>query len=303
MKSIKTTFAIIFILTSLISLSPLEAARKLNVVTSMSVFEEVAKDIGGDRIKVSNIGPFDQELHFVILKPSHLHMLSKADLLVHTGLQGEPWLDSLLESAANQKLFPGNVGNCDASVNVQILEKPEVISREMGDVHLGGNPHFWMDPVNMITIGSNIKNKLIELMPEGKAEFESNFKSYAMKWKKDILGWAKRMRALPAIKVIDYHVSWSYFFKRFKMERIMSIEPKPGIKPSGSYLAKVIGAGKAREVDFVLAEPFFPSRDVEMVANEIGAPSLIIQQAPGGKFKTMSDVFEKIVSFIEGLKK
>lgn len=278
-------------------------AEQLNVVTSMTTLKEVTTDIGGKWVKVNNIGPHDQDLHFVVIRPSHAQQLTNAKMLVHTGLMGEPWLASLLEAASNMNLLPGQSGDCDASLGVRVLEKPEVLSREMGDVHPDGNPHFWLDPVNIITAGVNVRNKLIDLMPQHKADFEANFNAFAQRWKTRTLDWAKRIDQVKPVKAIDYHVSWSYFFERFKIERIAAIEMKPGIKPSGSHLAKVIAAGKANNVDFVIAEPFFPQRDIKMVAKELDVPTLIIQQSPGGDYKRQEDVFEAIVSFIEKAKK
>lgn len=285
------------------AISPLEGAGRLKVVTSMSTLEEVARDIGGDRVEISNIGPHDQDIHFVLVKPSHVNLLMQAQVLVHTGLMGEPWLPALLESASNRSLFPGNPGDCDASVNIRVLEKPEVISREMGDVHPGGNPHFWLDPVNIITAGANVRDRLTALAPEHKDEFAQRFQEFASRWKARTLDWAKRLQACQPVRVIDYHVSWSYFYDRFKIGHIATIEPKPGIKPSGSHLAKVIADGRARQVDFLLAEPFFPQRDIQMVAKELGVPTLIIQQTPGGQYPRMEDVFEAIVAFVEALKR
>ncbi len=298
----KFAISIIILVISMISQPFSCLAEQLNVITSMTTLEEITNDIGGKWVKVSNIGPHDQDLHFVIIKPSHVQLLTNAKMLVHTGLMGEPWLAGLLEAASNMSLMPGQVGDCDASLGIKVLEKPEALSREMGDVHPGGNPHFWLDPINIITAGANVKNKLIALMPQHKVDFEANFTVFAQRWKIKILDWAKRIDQVKPVKVIDYHISWSYFFDRFKLERVAAIEMKPGIKPSGAHIAKVISAGKANNVDFVIAEPFFPQRDIRMVANELNVPALIIQQSPGGNYKRQEDVVEAIVSFIEKIK-
>lgn len=299
----KFAISIIILVISMVAQPFSCLAEQLNVVTSMTTLEEITLAIGGKWVKVSNIGPYDQDLHFVIIKPSHAQLLTNAKMLVHTGLMGEPWLSSLLEAASNLSLLPGQAGDCDASLGIKVLEKPEVLSREMGDVHPGGNPHFWLDPVNIITAGANVKNKLIDLMPQHKADFVANFDAFAQRWKTRTLDWAKRLDQIKPVKAIDYHVSWSYFFERFKIERIAAIEMKPGIKPSGAHIANVVAAGKANSVDFVIAEPFFPQRDIKMVANELNVPTLIIQQTPGGSYKRQEDVFEAIVSFIEKVKK
>ena len=62
------------------------AAGKLNVVTSLSTYADIAQRIGGDKVTAKFIVPGNQDAHFVRPKPSYAVLLNKADLFISTGL-------------------------------------------------------------------------------------------------------------------------------------------------------------------------------------------------------------------------
>ncbi|MFC1744030.1 metal ABC transporter substrate-binding protein [Candidatus Riflebacteria bacterium] len=272
----------------------------IRCVSSITVIREILEDIGGDKVSVKNICPHNQDLHFVIIKPSHVAMLANAELFAHAGAWAEPWRPSLVESANNRRLFPGNTGDLDLSQGIKMLEVPTSLSREFGDLHPSGNPHYWMDPVNIIIMGRTVRDKLTELRSQSKEYFAKNFQSFADKWKRNIRQWVKRCKQLPKIKIIDYHNSWVYLYKRFKVQLIAHIEPKPGIKPSGSYLGKLIKKAHQQGANFLIYEPHHPPRDIQMLIRNVKSLSpLRIPQIPGGKYPMMAIIFETIISTFE----
>lgn len=63
----------------------------------------------------------------------------------------EGWLHiaAILDGSRNAKIRTGQPGHLDASQGVLLLEVPTGrVTREMGDVHPQGNPHYWLDPLN-----------------------------------------------------------------------------------------------------------------------------------------------------------
>ena len=96
--------------------------------------------------------------HNVIPKPSFVMKLRKADLFVHLGLDAEPWVPNLLRSARRERLLAGGDGNVDASKGIDLLEVPSrgELTRALGDIHVYGNTHYVLDPLNGIVIGRTI---------------------------------------------------------------------------------------------------------------------------------------------------
>ncbi len=152
------------------------AAEKpcLNVVTTLPDYAFFARTIGGDRVSVKAIVRGDQDAHFIRPKPSFVDMVRRADLLVDTGLDLELWLPTVVDRSGNRRVRSGQPGYVSAAQGMQLLEKPEVLSRIMGGVHIYGNPHVTCDPINMRVAAQNIATGLSSVDPAGKELFKAN---------------------------------------------------------------------------------------------------------------------------------
>jgi len=159
------------ILVLAISGSTLWSKTHLDVVTTLPDYASFAKAIGGNRISVQSIVRGDQDAHFIRPKPSFATALRKADVLVATGLDLELWVQTVIDNSGNAKIRSGQPGYVSASTGMRLLEKPEVISRAEGGVHIYGNPHVTCSPINMKVAARNIAMGLIKNDPEGKQEY------------------------------------------------------------------------------------------------------------------------------------
>jgi zinc/manganese transport system substrate-binding protein len=143
----------------------------LRLVTSLTTYGAIAREIVGDRATVTSIAQGDEDPHFVQPKPSFVAVLRDADLFVTTGLDLELWVPPLLDRAGNRKISEGGPGYVTAYTGIQLLEVPTSLSRSEGDLHQDGNPHIHTDPVNGIIIGRNILTGLQRVSPTNAAYF------------------------------------------------------------------------------------------------------------------------------------
>jgi zinc/manganese transport system substrate-binding protein len=132
------------------------AAAPIKVVTSLTTYGAIAREIVGDKATVTSIAQGDEDPHFVQPKPSFVAVLRDADLFVTTGLDLELWVPPLIDRAGNRKVSEGGPGYVTAYTGIQLLEVPTSLSRSEGDIHQDGNPHIHTDPVNGIIIARNI---------------------------------------------------------------------------------------------------------------------------------------------------
>ena len=65
------------------------AAEPLKIVTSLTTYGAIAREIAGDRGTVTSIAQGDEDPHFVQPKPSFVAVLRDADVFVTTGLDLE----------------------------------------------------------------------------------------------------------------------------------------------------------------------------------------------------------------------
>ncbi len=151
---------------------PAAAAPPVKVVTSLTTYGAIAREIVGDRGTVTSIAQGDEDPHFVQPKPSFVAVLRGADLFVTTGLDLELWVPPLLDRAGNRKVTEGGPGYVTAYTGIQLLEVPTSLSRSEGDIHADGNPHIHTDPVNGIIIARNILTGLGRVSPGDAAYFK-----------------------------------------------------------------------------------------------------------------------------------
>ena len=146
----------------------------LQVVTTLPDYHFLAEAVGGDRISAQAIVHGDQDAHFIRPKPSFVKMVRNADVLVSTGLDLELWLPTIVNKSGNTRIRSGRPGYVSASQGVTLLEKPQVLSRAEGGVHLYGNPHITTSPINLKIAARNILIGLVKNDPEGKDIYQAN---------------------------------------------------------------------------------------------------------------------------------
>lgn len=259
--------------------------QKLNVVTTTSDLASITREIGGDRVDVTAIARGYQDPHFVEAKPSFLLLLRKADLIEVVGLELEiGWLPPLLEQSRNPNIRPGNPGYLDLSAGVEILDRPAgAVNRSMGDVHPLGNPHYWIDPGNAVRIAIQISNRLSQLRPNDAAYFAARLNTFKTRMNEANKRWTAMLAPFRGTKVVTYHNSWPNFMRRYGLNVVGFVEPKPGVPPSPSHTYELINLMKQQKVKALLIEPYFDMKTPQSIADRSGAKLLVLYPSVGAK--------------------
>ncbi len=265
--------------------APVRAAGPLNVIATTEDLAAIAREVGGDKIKVESLARGYQDPHFVEAKPSFMLKLNKADLLIAVGRELEiGWLPPLITQARNPKVQPGGAGYLDASLSARILEIPTgQITRAMGDVHPSGNPHYWLEPGNGRRMAQAIQKKLSELDPGDAAYFASRYADFDSRLAAAEKRWDAMMAPYKGTKIVTYHRSWPNFAERFGMDVMGYVEPKPGIPPSPSHTLDLIQEMKRQNVKVILVEPYFDLKTPNSVARETGAQVVVLAPSVGAE--------------------
>jgi len=270
-------------------------AGPIKVVTTIPDLKSITELIGGDKVSVTSIATGYQNPHFVDPKPSYIINLSKADLFVTVGLDLETgWSPQLLTSSRNNKIQKGSAGYVDASAGVTLYQVPSAVNRAEGDIHIYGNPHYWLDPLNGKIIARNIANGLERVDPANKATYEANLQTFNNQVDTRMKNWQAKMASFKGSKIIAYHNEWVYFETRFGLQIVDFMEPKPGIPPSPSQLVKVIKEIKANSIKVIISSPYFTTSSSDVVAKQTGAKELTLATSVGAfdAIKNYYDLFD-----------
>ena len=275
-----------------------QATAQLRVVATTPDLASVAREVGGDRVNVVALAKPTEDPHFVDAKPSFIVTLNRADVLIEGGAELElGWLPPLLENARNGRIAAGAPGRVVASEGIRLLEIPTSFDRSKGDIHSLGNPHFMVDPVSAKIVARNIANHFAQVDPKNAATYTSNLARFNARIDTKLAEWQKELAPYRGAKIVTYHRDFIYLAQRFGFTIVDELEPKPGIAPSPSHLAQVIGEMRRENAKVILVQPFQNRKTAETVARQTGASVLDTPQQPGAVSNTTTyfDMVDNIV--------
>lgn len=277
--------------------------KPLSVVTTTEDLAAIAREVGGDRVRVTALCKGYQDPHFVDAKPSFMVLLKKAALFVQVGRDLEVgWAPGLLNGARNPRILPGAPGFVDASSKVQVIEVPQSVSRAQGDVHPYGNPHYWLDPANGAPMARAIRDGLVRVSPADAALFERRCADFEKRLAAAITRWNAEARSLglSGRMIVTYHRSWSYFARAFALEVVDFVEPRPGIPPSPNHVQDLVTRMKQGDVALLIMEDFFDPRLPRKICGQTGVPLVVLPTSVAAEpaFKTYFDLFDGLLARI-----
>jgi ABC-type Zn uptake system ZnuABC Zn-binding protein ZnuA len=260
-------------------------ADVLRVVTTTEDLAWITRAIGGGKVTTQSLARGYQDPHFVEPKPSFLLDLRKADLLVVVGLELESsWLPPLIDQSRNAKIRPGTAGYLDVSAGVEILDRPAAdVNRSMGDIHAAGNPHYWLEPGNVIRIAAQVSQRLTDLRPEHREEFATSLTAFKIDMNEANKRWTAQLAPYRGAKVVTYHRSWSNFVKRYGLDVVGFVEPKPGVPPSPSHIFSLTKLMKEQNAKAILVEPYFDLKTPQSIADRTGATVIVFYPSTLGR--------------------
>ncbi|HEV3239949.1 MAG TPA: metal ABC transporter substrate-binding protein [Casimicrobiaceae bacterium] len=253
------------------------AAAPVRVVATTTDLASLAAAVGGQVVSVESIVPAAADPEAFEPRPGDLDKLRAAGLLVRVGLGYDYWLDALINRSGEQRLMRGGAAYLDASAGVPLLEiRGQNVVNEGGHAHGLANPHYWLDPANAVIVTAAIAEALIRIVPGERERIVANRERFLAELKTRWARWSERLAPYAGVKVIAYHNSWPYFARRFRLDVIDFIEPKPGVAPSPAHLARLISAGREAKVRAIVHEPYEPEDTARLLAGKLGVHFVLL---------------------------
>src|SRR5450631_620569 len=264
------------------------AAATLRVVDTTTDIAALAAVVGGDLVTVESIVPGARDPEAFEPRPSDLDRVRHAALVVRVGLGYDYWLDTLLNQIGDKRLLRGGEAYLDASTGIPLLEiRGQSVVNEGGHAHGVANPHYWLDPDNAIVVTAGIAEALVRIAPQDRDRIVANRERFLAELKMRRQRWTELLAPYAGVKLIAYHNSWPYFARRFRLDVIDFIEPKPGVAPSPAHIAHLIASGRKAGARAILHEPHETEDASRFLARKLGVPfvllALSVDSVPGTK--------------------
>lgn len=250
---------------------PLALLANIKVAVSYPYIGALTKSIGGDNVNTIVLAKGNWDPHFIVPRPSLIAKVRSADALIINGGQLEiGWLPPLLDRAANNKVRVDGAGFLNLFHYIDPIGKPVSVDRACGDIHPDGNPHFHLDPHNILILAEKIKIFLIYTDLENKDIYDRNYNTFVAKWKEKMLQWNEKMQNKKGMKVIQFHNNMAYFNKAYGLSNIGTIEPLPGIPPSSRHTMKLIKLIKEQKPCCILHDVYHSTKTAEYISQKTG---------------------------------
>lgn len=281
------------------------AIAKIEVMTTTQNLKALVEEIGGSNVKAASYCGASQDPHHLEAKPSFISKTRSAQLVVAIGLDLEvAWLYKVLKSGRNPAVMKGSRGYLEVGPGLSVLERPNhSVSRADGDVHPEGNPHVDLDPIRLGDIAQKIGRKLAEIDPSHKGAYLKNAEAFKRRMELKTAEWQKRIQKTGIKKVITFHKSLSYFLDRFQLTAVATLEPLPGVPPTGPHILSVIKKAGAEGVKLTLVEHLFDDSVAQKVGKDVKGMRVVKVPIFVKSFKgidSIDDLFEFLVRSIEG---
>ena len=271
----------------------------VKAVTTLTIIHDLVKNIGKDKVDVVYLCRGNQDPHFLEVMPSYMLKLRDADLVFEIGLDLEKWLPQLIDGSRNT-----NIQLIDLS---QEIDKKEVPTTKMdaryGDVHPYGNPHYYLDPLDVKIMAKEVYDALTTQDPGNADYYEKNYNDYIKQLDAKITEWANKMAKAKGKPIVFFHSTWIYFADQYGIKIAGYVEPKPGIPPTPSHNAEVINLIKKGNVKLIVMEDYYSDSAPNQIAQITGVkvikvPGVYGMEGIDSYFKMMDYVVDKITNNI-----
>jgi manganese transport system substrate-binding protein len=265
------------------------------VLTTFTVLADIARQVGGDEVRVESLLKAGAQIHGYEPTPSDLVRASGADLILDNGLGLEGWFEQFLTTA--------DVPHAVMSEGVDTL--PILTGHYAGEP----NPHAWMSPVVGQAYVTNVAAALSELMPERADVFEANAAAY----RADLQRVADRLEAVVSALPVDSRVlvtcegAFSYLARDAGLDEGFLWAVNSDNEGTPQQIAATTRLVVDRDVPTVFCESTINDAVQRQVARSTGAtfagPLYVDSLSrPGGPVPTYLDLLEHDVDLItEGL--
>lgn len=242
------------------------AMAELNVVTSFSILEDIAHNIGQDKVKITSIVKRNQDPHGYEPSFSDIQNLYKADLLIINGLNFESWLNR----ATQQANFKGDIITVSKGVNVIHLEDDADDHDDHGHDHGDIDPHIWQNPLNGIIMAENITKAFIAKDPDNKDFYEKNLEEYSTQLRDLDQKIMEQLQNNPSqpLKGIVLHDSFKYFTERYPMQFFPILDAHSISEPSVKTFAGIQKLINDNQIPAIFAESIEQNRFITTIVND-----------------------------------
>jgi len=235
-------------------------AQTLKVVTTFTIFADMAKVIAGDKAQVLSITKAGAEIHNYQPTPKDIIKTQGADLILWHGMNLELWFNKFYQ-------------NIDDIPKVLLTQGITPLSISGGEYDGKPNPHAWMSAKNALIYITNIEKALSAADPAHAQYYNENAKSYAAKITTLVKPFKTQIEALDENKrwLVTSEGAFSYLAKDLGLKELFIWPINADSQGSPKQMQKVIDGVNKHKIKAVFSESTVSDKPARQIARETGS--------------------------------
>jgi ABC-type Zn uptake system ZnuABC Zn-binding protein ZnuA len=240
------------------------------VLATETFLADIAQNVAGDRLTVESLVPMGLDPHAFEPTPQDVAKIARSQVFIANGAGFESWLEEMLANAGGQRTV------IEASAGLAGREPDAFHGEAEGEDHEHGDvdPHFWMDPVNVVRYVENIRDGLIQADPAGKAVYTANATAYITELQALDRWIAEQVAQIPEgrRRLVTNHESLGYFADRYGFEVVGAVMPSfsTGASPSAQQMAQLVERIREAGAPAIFLETGASPQLARQIAQEAG---------------------------------
>ncbi|NQZ31000.1 MAG: metal ABC transporter substrate-binding protein [Oceanospirillaceae bacterium] len=253
-------FPLLAVLLVCVSMSVHAQADKLKVVTTFTIFADIAQQIAGDKAEVVSITKAGAEIHNYQPTPQDIIKTYGADLILWHGMNLELWFDKFYK-------------NIEGVPKVVLTKGITPLSIDGGEYHGKPNPHAWMSSTNAAIYIENIRSALTEIDPENADTYALNAKSYQQEIENIITPYREQLAKVPENQrwLVTSEGAFSYLARDLGLKELFIWPINADSQGSPQQMRKVIDQVRAHNIKAVFSESTVSDKPAKQIARETGS--------------------------------
>lgn len=267
------------------------APQKMAVGASLYTLAEFARQVGGDRVTVTQLIPDGVEPHEWEPTPKDLAKLQSQKVFLYNGKGLEPWIDSAQKAVDGKKvafvLTSEGMPSLAAAADPEHEHKGAEVKYEQGTAE---DPHVWLDPVLAKQQVMRIKEALSQADPDGKAYYEERAVAYGKQLEQLDADYRAMVEKALRKEFVTTHAAFGYLAKRYGLQQLAIMGVSPHAEPTPADLAQLVREVNEHQIKTIFFETLISPKLSETIAQQTGAKTLVLNPIEG---LTPDDVKQK----------
>ncbi|KDN85450.1 metal ABC transporter substrate-binding protein [Kitasatospora cheerisanensis] len=262
---------------------------KLDVVASFYPMEFLARQIGGEHVKVTDLTAAGVEPHDLELTAKQVAAVQRADAVIYLkGLQ--PTVDKavamthakhVVDATATSPLVDHHLD--EGTEHEDHAAEADGAEHDHEHTDAAGDPHIWLDPTRYAAVAKTVGAELAEVDPANAADYQRNTDTLVAQLASLDQEFRDGLQNVKTRTFITSHAAFGYLADHYGLNQVAISGVDPEAEPTPSRLAAIQRAAKENGATTVFFEALVSPKLANTVAGDLGLKTAVLDPLEGIK--------------------